>query len=119
MNRAIRSIEAKLGSQPADSSLRNLHPDLKADYILANPPFNISDWSGKPLTGGDDGESISAFRGSTSHQRPMQVSFALSLIAHLLLFPWRKVQRVFLQQAVRTFENLAHQRLARTFREGT
>ena len=52
MNLAIRGIEANLGSQPADSFLRNLHADLKADYILANPPFNISDWSGKLL--GDD-----------------------------------------------------------------
>ena len=52
MNLAIRGIEANLGSQPADSFLRNLHPDIKADYILANPPFNISDWSGKLL--GDD-----------------------------------------------------------------
>lgn len=49
MNLAIRGIEANLGSHPADSFLRNLHPDLKADYILANPPFNISDWSGKLL----------------------------------------------------------------------
>lgn len=49
MNLAIRSIEANLGSQPADTFLRNLHPDLKADYILANPPFNVSDWSGKLL----------------------------------------------------------------------
>ena len=49
MNLAIRGIEANLGSQPSDSFLRNLHPDLKADYILANPPFNISDWSGKLL----------------------------------------------------------------------
>ena len=37
MNLAIRGIEANLGPQPADSFLRNLHPDLKADYILANP----------------------------------------------------------------------------------
>ena len=49
MNLAIRGIEANLGKQPADVFLRNLHPDLKADYILANPPFNISDWSGKLL----------------------------------------------------------------------
>jgi len=49
MNLAIRGIEANLGAQPGDSFLRNLHPDLKADYILANPPFNISDWSGKLL----------------------------------------------------------------------
>jgi len=51
MNLAIRGIEANLGSQPADSFLRDLHPDLKADYILANPPFNISDWSAKLLEG--------------------------------------------------------------------
>lgn len=49
MNLAIRGIEANLGSQPADTFLRNLHPDLRADYILANPPFNVSDWSGKLL----------------------------------------------------------------------
>jgi len=49
MNLAIRGIEANLGEQPADSFVRDLHPDLKADYILANPPFNISDWSGKML----------------------------------------------------------------------
>ncbi len=49
MNLAIRSIEANLGAQPADSFLRSLHPDLKADVILANPPFNVSDWSGQLL----------------------------------------------------------------------
>lgn len=49
MNLAIRGIEANLGEQPADSFTRDLHPDLKADYILANPPFNISDWSGSLL----------------------------------------------------------------------
>ncbi|MBY5424837.1 type I restriction-modification system subunit M [Rhizobium leguminosarum] len=49
MNLAIRGIEANLGEQPADSFSRDLHPDLKADYILANPPFNISDWSGNLL----------------------------------------------------------------------
>jgi type I restriction enzyme M protein len=49
MNLAIRGIEANLGPQPADTFLRDLHPDLKADYILANPPFNVSDWSGQLL----------------------------------------------------------------------
>lgn len=49
MNLAIRGIEANLGEQPADSFVRDLHPDMKADYILANPPFNISDWSGQLL----------------------------------------------------------------------
>lgn len=49
MNLAIRGIEANLGEQPSDSFTRDLHPDLKADYILANPPFNMSDWSGQLL----------------------------------------------------------------------
>lgn len=49
MNLAIRGIEAKLGEQPGDTFLRDLHPDLKADFILANPPFNVSDWSAKLL----------------------------------------------------------------------
>ncbi len=51
MNLAIRGIEANLGQHHADTFLRDLHPDLKADYILANPPFNVSDWSGNLLRG--------------------------------------------------------------------
>lgn len=49
MNLAIHGIEANLGPQPADTFLRDLHPDLKADFVLANPPFNISDWGGQLL----------------------------------------------------------------------
>lgn len=49
MNLAIRGIEGNLGSQPADSFHNDLHPDLKADFILANPPFNMSDWGGETL----------------------------------------------------------------------
>ena len=49
MNLAIHSIEANLSSKPADTFLNPQHPDLKADYILANPPFNVSDWGGKLL----------------------------------------------------------------------
>jgi type I restriction enzyme M protein len=49
MNLAIRGIEANLGGENADSFHRDLHPDLKADYILANPPFNMSDWGGERL----------------------------------------------------------------------
>ena len=52
MNLAIRNID---GSQvkwnKEGSFLNNAHPDLKADYILANPPFNDSDWSGRQLAG--------------------------------------------------------------------
>jgi type I restriction enzyme M protein len=49
MNLAIRGIEGDLGKQPADSFHNDQHPDLKADYILANPPFNMSDWGGDAL----------------------------------------------------------------------
>lgn len=44
MNLAIRGLEYNLGKEPADTFTRDQHPDLKADYVLANPPFNISDW---------------------------------------------------------------------------
>ena len=44
MNLAIRGIDFNLGKEPGDTFIRNQHPDLRADYILANPPFNISDW---------------------------------------------------------------------------
>jgi len=47
MNLAIRGIEGDLGEEPADSFHRDLHKNLKADYILANPPFNMSDWGGE------------------------------------------------------------------------
>jgi type I restriction enzyme M protein len=49
MNLAIRGIDANLGSENADSFHRDLHKDLKADYVLANPPFNDSDWGGDQL----------------------------------------------------------------------
>jgi len=49
MNLAIRGIDHDLGPEPADSLHRDLHPDLKADFILANPPFNVSDWGGERL----------------------------------------------------------------------
>ena len=44
MNLAIRGIDFNLGREPADTFTHDQHPDLRADYILANPPFNISDW---------------------------------------------------------------------------
>ena len=44
MNLAIRGLSANLGERPADTFFSDQHPDLKADYILANPPFNLKDW---------------------------------------------------------------------------
>jgi type I restriction enzyme M protein len=44
MNLAIRGIAANLGAVAADTFARDQHPDLKADFIMANPPFNQKDW---------------------------------------------------------------------------
>ncbi|MEX3924011.1 type I restriction-modification system subunit M [Paraburkholderia sp. BR10936] len=44
MNLAIRGIDFDFGKEPGDSFTRNQHPDLRADFVLANPPFNVSDW---------------------------------------------------------------------------
>lgn len=44
MNLAIRGISANLGEKAADTFANDQHKDLKADYIMANPPFNQKDW---------------------------------------------------------------------------
>jgi len=44
MNLALRGIEADLGDRSADSFGQDLHPDLRADFVIANPPFNVSNW---------------------------------------------------------------------------
>lgn len=49
MNLAIRGIDHDLGVEHADSFKRDLHPNLKSDFILANPPFNMKDWGGESL----------------------------------------------------------------------
>ncbi|MBB3170158.1 type I restriction-modification system subunit M [Simiduia aestuariiviva] len=46
MNLAIRGISANLGEVPADTFFKDQHPDLKADFIMANPPFNLKEWRG-------------------------------------------------------------------------
>ena len=49
MNLAIRGIDGNIGKEHADTFRRDLHKDLKADFVLANPPFNDSDWGGDKL----------------------------------------------------------------------
>jgi len=44
MNMAIRGIDFNFGGQPADTMLNDLHSDLRADYVMANPPFNMKEW---------------------------------------------------------------------------
>lgn len=51
MNLAIHGLEANLGTKNADSFHEDLHKTIKANYILANPPFNMSDWGADSLTG--------------------------------------------------------------------
>lgn len=50
MNLAIRGLDGNIGLHQADTFHDDLHKTLKADYVLANPPFNISDWGGNKLT---------------------------------------------------------------------
>jgi type I restriction enzyme M protein len=51
MNLALRGIGANLGDRPADSFAEDLHPGLRADFVLANPPFNVSHWWDRRLAG--------------------------------------------------------------------
>ena len=46
MNLAVHGLSANLGEVPADTFFKDQHPDLKADYIMATPPFNLKDWRG-------------------------------------------------------------------------
>lgn len=50
MNLAIRGIEPDLGAYAADTFTEDLHRTLRADYILANPPFNLSNWGADKLS---------------------------------------------------------------------
>jgi type I restriction enzyme M protein len=50
MNLAIRGIQGDIGSRHADTFREDLHKNLKADFIIANPPFNMSDWGGPELS---------------------------------------------------------------------
>lgn len=49
MNLAIRGLEADLGKYNADTFFEDCHPTLRANYIMANPPFNLSDWGAERL----------------------------------------------------------------------
>ena len=51
MNMAIRGIDFNFGKEPANSFTQDQHPDLRADYVMANPPFNIKEWWDGKLEG--------------------------------------------------------------------
>ena len=44
MNMAIRGIDFNFGKEPASTYTNNQHPDLRADFVMANPPFNMKEW---------------------------------------------------------------------------
>ncbi|ART80493.1 class I SAM-dependent DNA methyltransferase [Oceanisphaera avium] len=52
MNMVIRGIDFNFGKQPASTYTHNQHPDLRADFVMANPPFNMKEWD----TGVDDND---------------------------------------------------------------
>lgn len=47
MNMAIRGIDANFGDHPEDTFFNDLHSTQKFDFIMANPPFNLSNWGGR------------------------------------------------------------------------
>ncbi len=49
MNLAIRGIDANLGDFNADTFFKDVHPTLKADFVMANPPFNMKEWGADKL----------------------------------------------------------------------
>lgn len=51
MNMAIRGIDFRFGKKPTDTFLDDQHPDLRADYVMANPPFNMKEWWDAKLEG--------------------------------------------------------------------
>jgi len=51
MNMAIRGIDFNFGKEPADTFTKDQHPDLRADFVLANPPFNQDEWWDASLEG--------------------------------------------------------------------
>jgi type I restriction enzyme M protein len=49
MNMAIRGIDFNFGDAPSDTLLNDLHPNLRADFVMANPPFNMKEWWNEKL----------------------------------------------------------------------
>ena len=92
---AIRGIEADIGKEHADTFRSVQHPDLRADYVLANPPFNDSDWFrkdddvrwqfGVPTKGNANFAWVQHF---IHHLAPTSFGLARKIFAPV--FMWRK-----------------------------
>ena len=73
MNMAIRGIDFNFGKEPANTFTNDQHPDLRADYVMANPPFNISEWWDAKLEG-DPRWSYGTQRGESFARQILQES---------------------------------------------
>ena len=82
MNLAIRGIDFNLGREPGDTFTRNQHPDLRADFILANPPFNISDWWHGSLEGDPRWEYGTPPQGNANYAWLQHMLFHLKPTGH-------------------------------------
>ena len=78
MNLALRGIDANLGPQWGDSFHNDLHPDLRADFVLANPPFNISDRAARNGCGTTPAGSTARRRPGTRTSRGSSTCFTTS-----------------------------------------
>jgi len=78
MNMAIRGIDFNFGSEAADTMLRDLHPDLRADYVMANPPFNQDEWWNEKLAKDRRWEGY-----PTPPQRNANFAWLLHMLYHL------------------------------------
>ncbi len=81
MNLAIRGIEADLGKTYDDTFFNDQHPTLRADFIMANPPFNMSDWGG----GGDKLAEDKRWKYGTPPQGNANFAWLQHMIYHLSL----------------------------------
>jgi type I restriction enzyme M protein len=78
MNMAIRGIDFNFGGQPANTFTNDLHPDLRADYVMANPPFNQDEWWDAKLEGDRRWEGF-----PTPPKRNANFAWMLHMLAHL------------------------------------
>ncbi len=78
MNMAIRSIDFNFGGEPADTMLRDLHPDLRADFVMANPPFNQDEWWDEKLAGDRRWQGY-----PTPPKRNANFAWLLQMLSHL------------------------------------
>ncbi|OHD23569.1 MAG: restriction endonuclease subunit M [Spirochaetes bacterium GWB1_59_5] len=78
MNMAIRGIDFNFGSEPANTFTRDLHPDLRADFVMANPPFNQDEWWDEKLANDRRWQGF-----PTPPKRNANFAWLLHMLSHL------------------------------------